>query len=65
MNRNTIDTYYDNDKEVDIEIETTYDVNGRPKIKITAYKGGVCVCEFNADHMDRYFLDELELDDEG
>ena len=62
--RNTIDTYYDTEKEVDIELETIY-VDGKPKIKITAYKGAARVCEFNADFMDRYFLDELETDDEG
>lgn len=63
-NRNTIDTYYDTGNEVDIEIETIYDVNGRPKIKITAYKAGNRICEFNAEHNDRYYLDELELEDD-
>ena len=64
-NRNTIDTFYDENLEVDIEIETIYVEGCRPRIKITAYKGAERVCEFNAEHMDRYFLDELETDDEG
>lgn len=61
--RNTIDTFYDKDKEVDIEIETLYNEGCPPTIKITAYKDGKQVCNFTADFMDRYFLDELEIDD--
>ena len=64
-NRNTIDTFFDVDLDLDIEIETIYTEGCRPTIKLSAYKGGECLYTFNAEHMDRYFLDELEINDEG
>lgn len=62
-NRDTIETYYDSARGMDIEIRTTYE-DGRKTIRITVYEGSACVCDFNADYMDTYFLDELEIDDD-
>lgn len=63
-NRDTIDTFYDSVNDLDIEIETVYKEGCKPIIKITAYKEGVRVFESEAEHCDRYFMDELDVDEE-
>lgn len=62
--RTVLETYYDLDKEFDIEVETTFTDDGQKLMKISAYKGATLVFETNALYQHTYLYEEDEEDED-
>lgn len=62
--RSVLETYYDLDKEFDIEVETTITDDGQKLMKISAYKGATLVFESTALYQHTYFYEEDEDEDQ-